>query len=96
MTHHDNDDNITTTFLQTTPLFLNNLHITKSERKAIETTSHRCLQSQHHHKPRTTTTQRNMANNLSRKDLLAKVYKMVPPMLEKFHKGMQNAQERPS
>jgi hypothetical protein len=29
-----------------------------------------------------------MANNLSRKDLLAKVYKMVPPMLEKFHKGV--------
>jgi hypothetical protein len=28
-----------------------------------------------------------MANNLSRKELLGKVYKMVPPMLEKFHKG---------
>jgi ATP-dependent NAD(P)H-hydrate dehydratase len=28
-----------------------------------------------------------MANNISRKELLAKVYKMVPPMLEKFHKG---------
>jgi ATP-dependent NAD(P)H-hydrate dehydratase len=31
-----------------------------------------------------------MASNLSRKDLLGKVYKMVPPMLEKFHKGSQN------
>lgn len=28
-----------------------------------------------------------MASNLSRKDVLAKVYKMVPPMLESFHKG---------
>jgi ATP-dependent NAD(P)H-hydrate dehydratase len=28
-----------------------------------------------------------MASNLTRKELLSKVYKMVPPMLEKFHKG---------
>lgn len=28
-----------------------------------------------------------MAANLSRKEILSKVYKMVPPMLEKFHKG---------
>ena len=28
-----------------------------------------------------------MAANMSRKELLGKVYKMVPPMLEKFHKG---------
>jgi ATP-dependent NAD(P)H-hydrate dehydratase len=28
-----------------------------------------------------------MAANLTRKELLGKVYKMVPPMLEKFHKG---------
>lgn len=28
-----------------------------------------------------------MASNLTRKELLGKVYKMVPPMLEKFHKG---------
>jgi ATP-dependent NAD(P)H-hydrate dehydratase len=28
-----------------------------------------------------------MASKLSRKELLSKVYKMVPPMLEKFHKG---------
>lgn len=26
----------------------------------------------------------------SRKDLLSKVYKMVPPMLESFHKGPQD------
>lgn len=25
--------------------------------------------------------------NASRKDILSKVYKMVPPMLESFHKG---------
>ena len=25
--------------------------------------------------------------NLSRKELLGKVYKMIPPMLESFHKG---------
>lgn len=29
-----------------------------------------------------------MASNLSRKELLGKVYKMIPPMLEKFHKGI--------
>jgi hypothetical protein len=29
-----------------------------------------------------------MAANLSRKELLGKVYKMIPPMLESFHKGM--------
>jgi hypothetical protein len=34
--------------------------------------------------PKTST---NMASNLTRKELLGKVYKMVPPMLEKFHKG---------
>jgi len=28
-----------------------------------------------------------MAAQLSRKELLGKVYKMVPPMLESFHKG---------
>ena len=28
-----------------------------------------------------------MAANLSRKELLGKVYKMIPPMLESFHKG---------
>jgi len=28
-----------------------------------------------------------MAANMSRKELLGKVYKMIPPMLEKFHKG---------
>jgi ATP-dependent NAD(P)H-hydrate dehydratase len=28
-----------------------------------------------------------MASQLTRKELLSKVYKMVPPMLEKFHKG---------
>jgi hypothetical protein len=28
-----------------------------------------------------------MASKLTRKELLSKVYKMVPPMLEKFHKG---------
>ena len=28
-----------------------------------------------------------MAANLTRKELLGKVYKMIPPMLEKFHKG---------
>ena len=28
-----------------------------------------------------------MASNLSRKELLGKVYKMIPPMLESFHKG---------
>jgi hypothetical protein len=32
-------------------------------------------------------TSTNMAANLTRKELLGKVYKMVPPMLEKFHKG---------
>ena len=25
---------------------------------------------------------------MSRKEILGKVYKMIPPMLEKFHKGM--------
>jgi ATP-dependent NAD(P)H-hydrate dehydratase len=25
--------------------------------------------------------------NLTRKELLGKVYKMIPPMLESFHKG---------
>lgn len=35
----------------------------------------------------TSTTISSMAPNLSRKELLGKVYKMVPPMLEKFHKG---------
>jgi hypothetical protein len=29
-----------------------------------------------------------MASKLTRKELLSKVYKMVPPMLEKFHKGV--------
>ena len=28
-----------------------------------------------------------MAANMSRKEILGKVYKMIPPMLEKFHKG---------
>jgi hypothetical protein len=28
-----------------------------------------------------------MASKLTRKELLTNVYKMVPPMLEKFHKG---------
>ncbi|PPJ49605.1 hypothetical protein CBER1_01940 [Cercospora berteroae] len=28
-----------------------------------------------------------MASNMSRKEVLGKVFKMVPPMLEKFHKG---------
>ena len=28
-----------------------------------------------------------MAASMSRKEILGKVYKMVPPMLEKFHKG---------
>lgn len=28
-----------------------------------------------------------MAATLSRSEILGKVYKMVPPMLEKFHKG---------
>lgn len=28
-----------------------------------------------------------MAANMSRREILAKVHKMVPPMLEKFHKG---------
>lgn len=28
-----------------------------------------------------------MAANLPRKELLGKVYKMIPPMLDKFHKG---------
>ncbi|GIZ39268.1 hypothetical protein CKM354_000265800 [Cercospora kikuchii] len=28
-----------------------------------------------------------MASNMSRKEILGKVFKMVPPMLEKFHKG---------
>ena len=26
--------------------------------------------------------------NMTRKEILGKVYKMVPPMLEKFHKGI--------
>ena len=30
-----------------------------------------------------------MAANLSRKELLGKVYKMIPPMLDKFHKGKE-------
>jgi hypothetical protein len=30
-----------------------------------------------------------MASSLSRTEILNKVYKMVPPMLEKFHKGDQ-------
>ena len=30
-----------------------------------------------------------MAASMSRKEILGKVYKMVPPMLEKFHKGEQ-------
>ncbi len=29
-----------------------------------------------------------MAASMTRKEILGKVYKMVPPMLEKFHKGM--------
>lgn len=33
-------------------------------------------------------TTRTMADNMSRHDVIAKVYKMVPPMLEKFHKGL--------
>jgi len=28
-----------------------------------------------------------MAANMTRKEVLGKVYKMIPPMLEKFHKG---------
>lgn len=28
-----------------------------------------------------------MAAHMSRKEILGKVHKMVPPMLEKFHKG---------
>jgi hypothetical protein len=32
--------------------------------------------------------QSTMASKLTRKELLSKVYKMVPPMLEKFHKGV--------
>lgn len=28
-----------------------------------------------------------MAANMSRKEILGKVYKMIPPMLESFHKG---------
>jgi len=28
-----------------------------------------------------------MAANMSRKEILGKVYKMIPPMLENFHKG---------
>ena len=28
-----------------------------------------------------------MAASMSRKELLSKVYKMIPPMLDKFHKG---------
>lgn len=31
----------------------------------------------------------NMAASVSRKEMLGKVYKMVPPMLEKFHKGQR-------
>lgn len=27
--------------------------------------------------------------SMTRKEILGKVYKMVPPMLEKFHKGTQ-------
>lgn len=50
------------------------------------------LQSRHRYKFLPPTTRHNMASNLSRKDLLGKVYKMVPPMLEKFHKGSQSLQ----
>jgi ATP-dependent NAD(P)H-hydrate dehydratase len=32
-----------------------------------------------------------MAASMTRKEILGKVYKMVPPMLEKFHKGEQEA-----
>ena len=28
-----------------------------------------------------------MAANMTRTEVLGKVYKMIPPMLEKFHKG---------
>lgn len=28
-----------------------------------------------------------MSDTMSRQDVLKKVYKMIPPMLEKFHKG---------
>lgn len=34
-----------------------------------------------------TSTNDTMASSLSRSEVLGKVYKMVPPMLEKFHKG---------
>jgi ATP-dependent NAD(P)H-hydrate dehydratase len=31
-----------------------------------------------------------MASSLTRAEVLGKVYKMVPPMLDKFHKGIHD------
>jgi len=37
-----------------------------------------------------------MAANMSRKEILGKVYKMIPPMLEKFHKGKHETKHESS